>query len=72
MKPKPKNLILDLLLAYEPEPLDAQDAVAADLSIAEVMPAGGWRSPQMVARYTEHLQARRGAMAKLAAKQNRL
>ena len=50
----------------------AQDLVAADLGVAEVMQAGGWKTPMMVARYTEHLQARRGAMAKLAAKQNRL
>ncbi len=50
----------------------AQDLVAADLGVAEVMQAGGWKSPQMVARYTEHLQARRGAMSKLAAKQGRL
>jgi len=50
----------------------AQDLVAADLGVAEVMQAGGWKTPTMVARYTEHLQARRGAMAKLAAKQNRL
>jgi len=40
--------------------------------VAEVMQAGGWKSPAMVARYTEHLQARRGAMAKLAALQDRL
>ena len=45
---------------------------AQDLVAAEVMQAGGWKSPQMVARYTEHLQARRGAMSKLAAKQGRL
>ena len=50
----------------------AQDLVAADLGVAEVMQAGGWKSPAMVARYTEHLQARRGAMSKLAALQNRL
>jgi len=50
----------------------AQDLVAADLGVAEVMQAGGWKTPTMVARYTEHLQARRGAMAKLAAKQDRL
>ena len=50
----------------------AQDLVAADLGVAEVMQAGGWKTPTMVARYTEHLQARRGAMSKLAAKQGRL
>ena len=44
----------------------AQDLVAADLGIAEVMQAGGWKTPTMVARYTEHLQARRGAMPRRA------
>lgn len=50
----------------------AQDLVAAGFGLAEVMQAGGWRTGEMVARYTEHQQARRGAMAKLAALQNRL
>ncbi len=50
----------------------AQDLVAADLGIADVMQAGGWKTPRMVARYSEHQTARRGAMAKLAALQNRL
>jgi len=49
-----------------------QDLVAADLGVAEVMQAGGWKTPAMVARYSEHQVARRGAMAKLAAKQDRL
>ena len=44
----------------------------AGLDVAEVMQAGGRKTPTMVARYTEHLQARRGAMSKLAAKQDRL
>ena len=39
---------------------------------ADVMQAGGWRTSRMVARYSEHQTARRGAMAKLAAIQNRL
>ncbi len=50
----------------------AQDLVAEGLGIAETMNAGGWRTATMVSKYTEHLQARRSAMAKLAAKQNRL
>ena len=49
----------------------AQDIVAAGLELTEVMQAGGWKSPVMVARYCEHLQARRGAAAKLAATQGR-
>lgn len=49
----------------------AQDLVAAGIALAEVMQAGGWRSPQMVARYSEHQGARQGAMAKLAKLQTR-
>ncbi|MBF0154386.1 MAG: site-specific integrase [Magnetococcales bacterium] len=49
----------------------AQDMVAAGLEIGGVMQAGGWKSPVMVARYTEKLMARRGAAAKLAAIQGR-
>ncbi len=48
-----------------------QDMVASGFSLPEVMQAGGWKSPDMVARYSEHLQARQGAAAKLAAIQNR-
>ena len=50
----------------------AQDMVAAGLELGEVMQAGGWRTPTMVARYSEKQIARRGAAAKLAALQNRL
>ena len=32
--------------------------------------AEGWQSPEMVSRYSEHLQIRSGAAAKLASKQN--
>jgi site-specific recombinase XerD len=42
----------------------AQDLVAADMDIASVMQAGGWTTPCMVARYTEKLTARRGAVAR--------
>ena len=49
----------------------AQDMVAAGLEIVEVMQSGGWKTPVMVARYSEKLSARRGAAAKLAVLQNR-
>ncbi len=49
----------------------AQDMVAAGFSLPEIMVAGAWQSPAMVSRYSEHLQVRSGAAAKLAAKQNR-
>ena len=49
----------------------AQDMVAAGFALPEVMQAGGWKSPATVALYSEHLIARKGAAAKLAARQNR-
>ena len=49
----------------------AQDMVAAGFSLPEIMQAGGWLSPEMVSRYSEHLRVRSGAAAKLASKQNR-
>lgn len=42
----------------------AQDLVAAELDVGSVMQAGGWSTPRMVARYTERLAAKRGAVAK--------
>lgn len=50
----------------------AQDMVATgNIDLAAVMQAGGWASPRMPARYTEHLAASRGGMAHLAKKQGR-
>jgi integrase len=49
----------------------AQDMIAHGLEIGEVMQAGGWKTPVMVARYAERLTARRGAAAKLAMIQRR-
>jgi site-specific recombinase XerD len=49
----------------------AQDLTGAGIELAAIMQAGGWKSPAMPARYGEKLQARRGAMAKLAATQDR-
>lgn len=43
----------------------AQDMVASGLDLLAVMQAGGWKDPKMPARYTEHLAAMRGGMAKL-------
>lgn len=43
----------------------AQDLVAAGQDLLAVMQAGGWKDPKMPARYTEHLAAMRGGMAKL-------
>ena len=49
----------------------AQDMVASRLSLAGVMQAGGWKSPGMVARYTEEIAASQGSAADLAKIQGR-
>jgi integrase len=48
----------------------AQDLVAAGQDLLAVMQAGGWRDPKMPARYTEHLAAMRGGMARLWGRSN--
>jgi len=48
-----------------------QDAVAMGLSLAEIMQAGGWKSPVMPARYARELEVERGASAKIARAQQR-
>ena len=50
----------------------AQDMTTAGLDIGGIMQAGGWKSPSMVARYTERAAVQRGAAAKLAVLQDRL
>ena len=45
--------------------------VGAGLDVGEVMQAGGWKTPVMIARYSERLVARRGAAAKLTHLQGR-
>lgn len=49
----------------------AQDMVLHGVELPAVMQAGGWRTPEMVARYTARLDARRSGAAKLAGLQNR-
>jgi len=49
----------------------AQAMAAANIELAAIMLAGGWRTATMPARYAEHLAARRSASAKLAALQDR-
>lgn len=43
----------------------AQDLVAANFSSAEIMRQGRWKTERMVIRYSESLNAARGAMAQL-------
>ena len=49
----------------------AQDMDAADISMAGIMAAGGWKTPAMVGRYTSQQATRRSGAAKLAEKQGR-
>lgn len=49
----------------------AVDMVVAGLAMPEIMQAGGWQSPEMVARYTAKTATGKGAAAKLAKMQNR-
>jgi hypothetical protein len=50
----------------------AQDMATAGIDLVSIMQAGGWKTPNMVARYIERLNARSGAAAKLAAIQGRI
>jgi len=49
----------------------AQDMVRHGVELPAVMQAGGWRTGEMVGRYTRRLDARRSGAAKLAVLQNR-
>jgi len=64
--------IVEKLSGHSPRVGLAQDMTASGLDLPAIMQAGRWKSPQMVSRYTEHLQARKGGAAKLFALQHRL
>jgi integrase len=49
----------------------AQDMVKHGIELPAVMQAGGWRTAEMVSRYTSRLDARRSGAAKLAVLQSR-
>lgn len=49
----------------------AQDQVRYGVELPAVMQAGGWKTAEMVSRYTAKLDARRSGAAKLAMLQNR-
>jgi integrase len=49
----------------------AQDLAAENFELPAIMQAGGWRSPQMVARYTEKQEAGRSAVAKYHARRHK-
>ncbi len=43
----------------------ARDMAAAGIELALIMHAGEWKSPTVVMRYIEHLEAARSGMARL-------
>lgn len=43
----------------------AQDMAAAGIDLGAIMHAGGWKSPDMVMRYIEHLDVQKSGMARL-------
>jgi integrase len=49
----------------------AQDMVRHGIELPAILQAGGWRTAEMVSRYTARLDARRSGAAKLAVLQNR-
>jgi site-specific recombinase XerD len=49
----------------------AQDLVEKNLSLPAVMQAGGWRTAEMVARYTQRIDVERGAVAQYHAGKRR-
>ncbi|MGI4801228.1 MAG: tyrosine-type recombinase/integrase [Janthinobacterium lividum] len=50
----------------------AQDMEAADIGMAGIMQAGGWKTPTMVGRYTSQQATRKSGAAKLAERQGRV
>jgi integrase len=43
----------------------AQDLAAAGIDLGAIMHAGGWKSPDMVMRYIEHMDVAKSGMARL-------
>ena len=43
----------------------AQDMAAAGIELVAIMHAGGWKSPEMVMRYIEHMDIQKSGMARL-------
>jgi integrase/recombinase XerD len=46
----------------------AQDMAAAGIDLGAIMHAGGWKSPDMVMRYIEHMDVAKSGMARLHAR----
>jgi site-specific recombinase XerD len=45
----------------------AQDMAAAGIELVAIMHAGGWKSPEMVMRYIEHMAVQKSGMARMYA-----
>ena len=43
----------------------AQDMAAAGIDLGAIMHVGGWKSPEMVMRYIEHMDVQKSGMARL-------
>ena len=43
----------------------AQDMAAAGIDLGAIMHAGGWKTPEMVMRYIEHMDVQKSGMARL-------
>ena len=43
----------------------AQDMASAGINLGAIMHAGGWKSPDMVMRYIEHMDVQKSGMARL-------
>lgn len=56
--------IIDSISGHSPRVGAAQDLAASGATIPELMAAGRWHSPAIVAHYVEHIAVDRGAMAK--------
>lgn len=63
--------VVDRISAHSTRVGAARDMDAADIGMSSIMTAGGWKTPEMVARYVRDQEAARGGSARLAQKQGR-
>jgi integrase len=64
--------VVDQIAGHSARVGAAQDMAAHGIELASIMQAGRWKTPHMVARYTEKIAAQRGAAAQLACSQQRV
>ncbi len=63
--------VVDRISAHSTRIGAAKDMDAADIAMTGIMQAGGWKTPEMVARYVRDQEAARGGSARLAEAQGR-